>query len=116
MSEILFIKGNRFDLAHKLSTNFNTNFKEIAEKNERISFQHKQSLKLTKKKTYYSTQGVLTLSEEKIIHQENVIGSNIRHLRIEKSIGQTELIKYLQLKNIDIIRKILVKNRRKSST
>lgn len=38
MSEILFIKGNRFDLAHKLSTNFNTNFKEIAEKNERISF------------------------------------------------------------------------------
>jgi transcriptional regulator with XRE-family HTH domain len=52
---------------------------------------------------------VLTLREEKIIDQENVIGSNIRYLRLEKSMGQTELIKQLQLKNIDITRETLVK-------
>lgn len=52
---------------------------------------------------------MLTLREEKIIDQENVIGSNIRHLRLEKSMGQTELIKQLQLKNIDITRETLVK-------
>lgn len=49
------------------------------------------------------------MREEKIIDQENVIGSNIRHLRLEKSMGQTELIKQLQLKNIDITRETLVK-------
>jgi transcriptional regulator with XRE-family HTH domain len=49
------------------------------------------------------------LREEKIIDQENVIGSNIRYLRLEKSMGQTELIKQLQLKNIDITRETLVK-------
>lgn len=52
---------------------------------------------------------MLTLREEKFIDQENVIGSNIRHLRLEKSMGQTELIKQLQLKNIDITRETLVK-------
>jgi len=52
---------------------------------------------------------VLTLREEKIIDQENVIGSNIRHLRLEKNMGQTELIKQLQLKNVDITRETLVK-------
>lgn len=52
---------------------------------------------------------MLTLREEKIIDQENVIGSNIRHLRLEKSIGHTELVKQLQLKNIDITRETLVK-------
>lgn len=43
---------------------------------------------------------MLTLREEKIIDQENVIGRNIRHLRLQKSMGQTELIKQLKLKNI----------------
>lgn len=52
---------------------------------------------------------MLTLREEKIIDQENVIGSNIRHLRLEKNMGQTELIKQLQLKNVDITRETLVK-------
>ncbi|MFS7400811.1 AbiH family protein [Carnobacterium maltaromaticum] len=38
MNNRLFIIGNGFDLAHKLPTNFNPDFKEIAEKNEQISY------------------------------------------------------------------------------
>ena len=49
------------------------------------------------------------MREERIIDKENVIGSNIRRLRLEKSVGQTELIKQLQLRNIDITRETLVK-------
>ncbi|PHL89813.1 transcriptional regulator, partial [Enterococcus faecium] len=36
---------------------------------------------------------MLFLKEEKIIDKENVIGSNIRRVRLEKGIGQTELIR-----------------------
>ena len=49
------------------------------------------------------------MREEKLIDPENIIGSNIRRLRLEKKLGQTELINQLQLKNIDITREILVK-------
>lgn len=38
MSKRLFAIGNGFDLAHKLPTNFNPDFKEIAEKNEQIPY------------------------------------------------------------------------------
>lgn len=34
----LFIVGNGFDLAHKMPTNYNPHFKEIAEKKEQISY------------------------------------------------------------------------------
>lgn len=49
------------------------------------------------------------MKEEKIIDQNNVIGSNIRRIRKEKGIGQTELVKMLQLNNVDITRETLVK-------
>ncbi len=47
--------------------------------------------------------------EEKIIDNENIIGSNIRRLRKQKGIGQTELVKQLQLKNVNMTRETLVK-------
>lgn len=37
------------------------------------------------------------------------IGQNIRNLRQSKGIGQTELVRLLQLKGIDITRESLVK-------
>lgn len=52
---------------------------------------------------------MLILREEKIIDSENIIGSNIRRIRIEKGIGQTELVKQLQLKDVEITRETLVK-------
>lgn len=52
---------------------------------------------------------MLILREEKIIDNDNIIGSNIRRIRLEKGIGQTELVKQLQLMNIDIARETLVK-------
>lgn len=52
---------------------------------------------------------MLVLKEEKIIDPNNVIGSNIRRIRKEKGIGQTELVKMLQLNNVDITRETLVK-------
>jgi len=52
---------------------------------------------------------VLVLGEEKIIDNENIIGSNIRRIRLEKGIGQTELVKQLQLMNVNITRETLVK-------
>ncbi|MFD1899373.1 helix-turn-helix domain-containing protein [Enterococcus termitis] len=52
---------------------------------------------------------MLILREEKIIDSDNIIGSNIRRIRIEKGIGQTELVKQLQLMDVDITRETLVK-------
>ncbi|EGO8250872.1 helix-turn-helix transcriptional regulator [Enterococcus faecalis] len=52
---------------------------------------------------------MLVLGEEKIIDNENIIGSNIRRIRLEKGIGQTELVKKLQLMNVGITRETLVK-------
>lgn len=49
------------------------------------------------------------MREDKIIDNENIIGSNIRRLRKQKMIGQTELVKQLQLMNTDITRETLVK-------
>lgn len=37
------------------------------------------------------------------------IGGNIRKIRLEKGIGQTELVRMLQLQNIDMTREALVK-------
>lgn len=49
------------------------------------------------------------LKVEKIIDNKNVIGSNIRRIRLEKKIGQTELVRELQLRKISITRETLVK-------
>ena len=39
----------------------------------------------------------------------NTIGQNIRKIRIERQIGQTALVRELQLLNVDITRETLVK-------
>lgn len=52
---------------------------------------------------------MLFLKEEKLIDKENVIGSNIRRIRLEKGMGQTELVRELQLRKIAITREVLVK-------
>ena len=52
---------------------------------------------------------MLVLREEKIIDSNNVIGSNIKRIRKEKGIGQTELVKMLQLNDVEITRETLVK-------
>lgn len=49
------------------------------------------------------------MKEENIIDPNNVIGSNIRRIRKEKGIGETELVKMLQLNDVDITRETLVK-------
>ncbi|ASV80699.1 transcriptional regulator [Enterococcus hirae] len=52
---------------------------------------------------------MLILREGKIIDNDNIIGSNIRRIRLEKGLGQTELVEQLQLMNVDITRETLVK-------
>lgn len=47
--------------------------------------------------------------EQKIKQNGMDIGGNIRRIRLEKGFGQTELVRMLQLKNIDITRETLVK-------
>lgn len=47
--------------------------------------------------------------EQKIKQNGIDIGRNIRRIRLEKGFGQTELVRMLQLKNIDITRETLVK-------
>lgn len=49
------------------------------------------------------------MKEEKIVDPNNVIGSNIKRIRKEKGIGQTELVKILQLEDVEITRETLVK-------
>lgn len=39
----------------------------------------------------------------------NTIGKNIRRIRIENNIGQTELVQRLQLNDVEITREALVK-------
>ena len=52
---------------------------------------------------------MLFLREEKIVDKEKTKGDNIRKLRNGKNVGQTEFLKQLELRNIDIIRETLVK-------
>lgn len=47
--------------------------------------------------------------EQKIKQDEIRIGQNIRRIRKEKKIGQTELVTLLQLENIVMTREALVK-------
>lgn len=46
---------------------------------------------------------------QKIKQSEIDIGGNIRRVRLEKGYGQTELVRMLQLKDIDMTRETLVK-------
>lgn len=47
--------------------------------------------------------------EQKIKQKGIDIGGNIRRIRTEKGIGQTELVRMLQLQDVDITRETLVK-------
>lgn len=47
--------------------------------------------------------------EQKIKQVENCIGSNIRRIRLATGIGQTELVRLLQLRNVNMTRETLVK-------
>ena len=49
------------------------------------------------------------MEEQKIKQDKIRIGQNIRHIRIERGIGQTELVRKLQLDGIEITRETLVK-------
>ena len=49
------------------------------------------------------------MAEQKIKQDEIRIGGNIRQVRREKGIGQTELVRLLQLRGILITRESLVK-------
>lgn len=47
--------------------------------------------------------------EQKIKQDAIMIGANIRRIRISKKIGQTELVRLLQLQDVNITRETLVK-------
>ncbi|MEG1145647.1 MAG: helix-turn-helix transcriptional regulator [Clostridium sp.] len=47
--------------------------------------------------------------EQKIKQSGIKIGNNIRHIRLAKGIGQTELVSMLQLQNVTMTRESLVK-------
>ena len=49
------------------------------------------------------------MSDSKIKHDEINIGQNIRRIRLQRKIGQTELVVRLQLRGIDMTRESLVK-------
>jgi transcriptional regulator with XRE-family HTH domain len=49
------------------------------------------------------------MSNQKIKQDEIHIGQNIKEIRLKKRIGQTELIRQLQLSNIGMTRESLVK-------
>jgi len=47
--------------------------------------------------------------EQKVKQDEIWLGRNIRQIRKEKNIGQTELVALMQLRNVQITRESLVK-------
>ena len=49
------------------------------------------------------------MGNQKIKQDEIHIGRNIRDIRLKKKIGQTELIRQLQLSNVEMTRETLVK-------
>lgn len=49
------------------------------------------------------------MEEQKIKQDQIRIGANIRRLRLEKKLGQTELANRLQLEGVDMTREALVK-------
>ena len=51
---------------------------------------------------------------QKIKQDEIHIGQNIRRIRLEKGVGQTELVRRLQLEGVSITRETLVKIERET--
>ena len=49
------------------------------------------------------------MDNQKIKQDKICIGTNIRNIRTEKGIGQTELVRLLQLKGVEMTRESLVK-------
>jgi len=49
------------------------------------------------------------MREQKIKQDEIHIGANIREIRTQRGIGQTELVRLLQLQGIEMTRETLVK-------
>ena len=49
------------------------------------------------------------MAEQKIKQDEICIGRNIRELRLARGIGQTELVRLLQLEGVEMTRETLVK-------
>ena len=49
------------------------------------------------------------MAEQKIKQDEICIGKNIREIRIQKGLGQTELVRCLQLEGMEMTRETLVK-------
>ena len=49
------------------------------------------------------------MEEQKIKQDQIQIGRNIRRLRLEKKLGQTELANKLQMEGVDMTREALVK-------
>jgi len=49
------------------------------------------------------------VKKEEVIRDACCIGRNIRRIRLQQNIGQTDLVRMLQLENINIIREALVK-------
>lgn len=50
-----------------------------------------------------------SMAEQKIKQDKIDIGANIREIRIQRKIGQTELVRLLQLQGIEMTRETLVK-------
>ena len=50
--------------------------------------------------------------EQKVKQDSIQLGKNIRRIRKEQNIGQTELVALMQLKNVQITRETLVKTER----
>ena len=49
------------------------------------------------------------MESQKIKQGEISIGKNIREIRLQKNIGQTELVRLLQLEGVEMTRETLVK-------
>jgi len=49
------------------------------------------------------------MGEQKIKQDEIKIGENIRKIRLQRGIGQTELVRMLQLNGVEMTRETLVK-------
>lgn len=61
------------------------------------------------KRTSSSSGDILIMPEKIISDKSNTIGKNIRRMRIDRGIGQSEMVRQLQLMDINITRETLVK-------
>lgn len=61
------------------------------------------------KRTSSSSGDILIMPEKIISDNSNTIGKNIRRMRIDRGIGQSEMVRQLQLMDINITRETLVK-------